>query len=827
MMTEFGDGRAPQNAGEPPLFDFLECATCAIACQDAEGRFLECNRHFCEKVLGLPRERIRGQRPCELGDAVGEEILRLLSHESPDTYQEGSPRVRQEIQIRDGNGITRVYLADTAAVLDSAKKLTGFVTVMTDISERKQVEEVLHEAHSRLEDRIVLRTRELLETNRRLQKEVQERMNSEAALRESEYRFRTLADFTYDWEYWIGADGRQLYVSPSCERITGYCSQAFYDRPPLIEEIVHPEDRDKMRGFAFGPPDGAQSAVLDFRIIDAEGQLHWLSHVSQPVYDRDGNWAGRRASNRDITSRKRAEEEVRQLNQWREAIIENANVLVSVHDLNGRYLVWNNAAERITEYPREEILGSGNVPEKLYPDPADRERAREVMAKIARGESTANIQFDIRTKSGRLRSLALFSKAIIGTDGAPAGAINVGIDITQQKRMESERRQLEAQIQQTQKRDSLAVMAGGIAHDFNNLLMGVLGNAAIVLDELAENVPIRKNVAQIEKAARRAAELTRQMLAYSGKGRFVIETLNLNVVLEDMRPLLESAVTKKAEIVFELAPDVPFIEGDAAQLRQLVVNLAMNASEALEDHPGTVTLRTGSLHCAKDDLSSTYLEEEHPEGDYAYFELSDTGCGMSEETKAMLFDPFFTTKFTGRGLGLAAALGIIHGHRGAVKVESKLGEGTTVRVLFPCSQLARTSPAHADAPDHGAKPLPTILVIDDEEAARLVAKEMLERTGYRVIVASDGCEGLQQYQKTPRAIDAVLLDLTMPHLDGEETFHRIRAVNPDARVVLTSGYDEREVAQRFHGLGLAGFLQKPYTPTELRTKIAEVLAKKE
>lgn len=826
-MTEFGDGRAPQNAGKPPLFDFLECATCAIACQDAEGRFLECNRHFCEKVLGLPRERIRGQRPCELGDAVGEEILRLLSHESPDTYQEGSPRVRQEIQIRDGNGITRVYLADTAAVLDSAKKLTGFVTVMTDISERKQVEEVLHEAHSRLEDRIVLRTRELLETNRRLQKEVQERMNSEAALRESEYRFRTLADFTYDWEYWIGADGRQLYVSPSCERITGYCSQAFYDRPPLIEEIVHPEDRDKMRGFAFGPPDGAQSAVLDFRIIDAEGQLHWLSHVSQPVYDRDGNWAGRRASNRDITSRKRAEEEVRQLNQWREAIIENANVLVSVHDLNGRYLVWNNAAERITEYPREEILGSGNVPEKLYPDPADRERAREVMAKIARGESTANIQFDIRTKSGRLRSLALFSKAIIGTDGAPAGAINVGIDITQQKRMESERRQLEAQIQQTQKRDSLAVMAGGIAHDFNNLLMGVLGNAAIVLDELAENVPIRKNVAQIEKAARRAAELTRQMLAYSGKGRFVIETLNLNVVLEDMRPLLESAVTKKAEIVFELAPDVPFIEGDAAQLRQLVVNLAMNASEALEDHPGTVTLRTGSLHCAKDDLSSTYLEEEHPEGDYAYFELSDTGCGMSEETKAMLFDPFFTTKFTGRGLGLAAALGIIHGHRGAVKVESKLGEGTTVRVLFPCSQLARTSPAHADAPDHGAKPLPTILVIDDEEAARLVAKEMLERTGYRVIVASDGCEGLQQYQKTPRAIDAVLLDLTMPHLDGEETFHRIRAVNPDARVVLTSGYDEREVAQRFHGLGLAGFLQKPYTPTELRTKIAEVLAKKE
>jgi len=821
-MSPCADGDSPTNAGNSSDFNLFEYTPCAIIRQDAEGRFLECNRYFYERILRLPKEQVQGKRPGDLHGAVAEETLRLLDRSSTN-YPEDQRFLRQEVRIPDGSGDTRIYLLDTAAVRADENKLTGFVSVMTDISERKQVEEVLYESQSRLEERIVQRTRELLKANKRLEKEIQERRNSEAALRESEYRFRTLADFTYDWEYWMGTDGQQLYVSHSCERITGYCSQAFYDRPTLIEDIVHPADRDRARGFVFGPPDDSQAAVLDFRIIDAEGQLHWLSHVSQPVYDNEGNWAGRRASNRDITDRKRTEEEVRQLNQWREAIIENANVLVSVHDLSGRYLVWNDAAERITEYPREEILGSSSAFEKLYPDPVDRERAKAVITQIGQGESATNLQFQIRTKSGRTRTIAFFSKAIVGADGAPAGAINVGIDVTQQKKTESERRQLETQIQQTQKRDSLSVMAGGIAHDFNNLLMGVLGNAGIVLDELPEDALIRKNVVQIEKAARRAAELTKQLLAYSGKGRFVIETLNLNVVLEDMQPLLASAVSKKAEIVFDLTPNLSFIEGDATQLRQLVLNLALNASEALEDHPGTITLHTGTMHCSKEYLRSTYLDEEHAEGDYVFFELSDTGCGMNEETKAMLFDPFFTTKFTGRGLGLAAALGIIHGHRGAVKVESEVGKGTTVRVLFPGIQGARSAKGSGEGAEGGEQLPSTILVIDDEEAARLVAKEMLERSGYRVIVASDGCEGLQQYQQRPHSIDAVLLDLTMPHLDGEETFHRIRSINPDARVVLTSGYDEHEVAHRFHGIGLAGFLQKPYTPLELRSKIADVL----
>nr|HPJ99856.1 PAS domain S-box protein [Candidatus Hydrogenedentota bacterium] len=635
-----------------------------------------------------------------------------------------------------------------------------------------------------------------------------------------------LADFAYEWEYWLGPDGSPVYVSPSCERITGYCRQAFYDRPSLLEEIVHPDDRKRARGFVFGRPDAHEAALLEFRIIDVNGQEHWLAHASQPVHDNDGHWAGRRASNRVITDQKRAEELVQELSQWRDALLESANILVCVQDLDGRFLIWNNGAERITEYPRDAVLGSSSLLEVLFAEPADWERSRALLLKAAREESAAHQQFEIRTKSGRPRTLACFSKPILDVEGAPAGALILGVDITRQKRVEIDRRALEAQIQQTQKRESLAVMAGGIAHDFNNLLMGILGNAGIVLEELPEDTRIRKNVTQIEKTARRAADLIRQMLAYSGKGRFVIETLNLNIVLQDMLPLLTSALSKKAELVFDLAPNLPYMDGDTSQLRQLIMNLAMNASEALEDRPGVITLRTGMMYCSKSYLGSTYLDEEHTEGDFVYFEITDTGCGMSEETQATLFDPFFSTKFTGRGLGLAAALGIIHGHRGAVKVDSKPGQGTTVRALFPCGTAVRPGAQRSGAAAAQDAPQSTVLVIDDEEAARLVAQEMLERSGYRVLAAADGCEGLQQYQKTPRAIDVVLLDLTMPHLDGEETFHRIRAIRPDARVVLTSGYDEHEVARRFHGLGLAGFLQKPYTPTELRSKIAEALSEK-
>ncbi len=772
----------PHPDGKAGDFSLLDTVPCALIWQDVGGRIVECNRYFAEQILGRPLESVVGKLPEELSDA---DLLQFLRRTDSDASDAALWPARRDLRFTGERGEIRQFLATTTPLRDNQGALSGFSTVLADISGYVPSGSVAHE---------------------------------------SEYRLRILADFAYEWEYWLGPDGSPAYVSPSCERITGYCRQAFFDRPSLLEEIVHPDDRERGRGFVFGRPDANDAALLEFRIIDANGREQWLAHASQPVHDNDGHWAGRRASNRLITDQKHAEKSVQELSHWRDALLESTTILVCVQDLDGRFLVWNKGAERMTEYPRDAVLGSSSLLEVLFAEPADWERSRAILLKAARGEGAAQLQFEIRSKSGRPRTLACFSKPILDVEGAPAGALILGVDITRQKRAEIDRRELEAQIQQTQKRESLAVMAGGIAHDFNNLLMGILGNASIVLEELPEETRIRKNVTQIEKTARRAADLIRQMLAYSGKGRFVIETLNLNIVLQDMLPLLTSALSKKAELILDLAPNLPYMEGDASQLRQLIMNLAMNASEALEDRPGVITMRTGTMYCSKSYLGSTYLDDEHAEGDFVYFEITDTGCGMSEETQATLFDPFFSTKFTGRGLGLAAALGIIHGHRGAVKVDSKQGQGTSVRALFPYGTTIRSGAPRTGTADAQDAPQSTVLVVDDEEAARLVAQEMLERTGYRVIAAADGCEGLQQYQKAPNAIDVVLLDLTMPHLDGEETFHRIRAIRQDARVVLTSGYDEHEVARRFHGLGLAGFLQKPYTPAELRAKIAEALS---
>ena len=443
------------------------------------------------------------------------------------------------------------------------------------------------------------------------------------------------------------------------------------------------------------------------------------------MYDNDGNWAGRRASNRDVTDQKRAEESVQELTQWRDALLDSGSVLVSVQDLEGRFLAWNNGAERITEYPREEVLGSSSLLDELA-EPADRERARSVLLKAARGESTANLQFEIHTKSGRTRSLACFSRTLHGADGAPAGAITIGVDITRQKQSELDRRQLEAQIQQTQKRESLAVMAGGIAHDFNNLLMGILGNASIVLEELPEDARIRKNVAQIEKTARRAAELIRQMLAYSGKGRFVIETLNLNIVLQDMQPLLGSAVSKKAEIVFDLAPNLPYMEGDAAQLRQLVMNLAMNASEALEDKPGAITMRTGTCTAARRIWAPPHSQDA-PRA-ITYISKSPIGLRHGRRDPGHVVHPSSRPSSPG---GLAWRRPGDHSWPPGVKV-TKQGKGTTV---WGSRAGRAVRPGLARGRGRRAGQTASSAVIDDEEAARLVAQEMLERSGYRVIVA--------------------------------------------------------------------------------------------
>lgn len=397
------------------------------------------------------------------------------------------------------------------------------------------------------------------------------------------------------------------------------------------------------------------------------------------------------------------------------------------------------------------------------------------------------------------------------------------LDTTDLVRAEEERRRLDLQVQQTQKLESLGVLAGGIAHDFNNLLVAILGNAGLALMELPPESPAWQTVLAIETAAQRAAELTRQMLAYSGKGKFVIEQLNLSRVVEEMAHLLEISVSKRAVLKYRFAPDLPAIEGDATQLRQVIMNLITNASDAIGDRSGVISVSTGLIDADAAYLKTAYMDDDLPEGQYVYLEVADTGIGMDAETAARIFDPFFTTKFTGRGLGLAAVLGIVRSHRGAIKLSTVPGRGTTFTILFPAAGPP-APPGPAPAPETASAPLPraVILVVDDDETVRAVTRRMLELSGFTVLLAADGAEAVALYRERP-GIDLVLLDLTMPAMDGEETFRELRRLDPGVRVILTSGYSEQDAADRFAGTGLAGFIQKPYRPQDLIEKVRVAL----
>ncbi|MEW6775137.1 MAG: CHASE domain-containing protein [Bdellovibrionota bacterium] len=395
----------------------------------------------------------------------------------------------------------------------------------------------------------------------------------------------------------------------------------------------------------------------------------------------------------------------------------------------------------------------------------------------------------------------------------------------ERRREEQARLALERKMVDSQKLESLGILAGGIAHDFNNLLMGVLANASLALLEAPPSSPLRESLRQIETAARRASDLTRQLLAYSGKGRFVVERISLNQVIEEMADLVRITVSKNAALRQELAPNLPPIEADTTQIRQVIMNLLLNASEALGGKGGTISLVTSSVEATREYLEESFSAPGLPAGRYVSLEVSDTGAGMDAETRSRIFDPFFTTKSTGRGLGLSAVLGIIRGHKGALKVYSEPGQGTTFRILLPAADgaLSRTTP------ETGGKKAAALgglaLVIDDEEIVRTTTDRMLRWIGFEVLSAPRGVEGLSLFRANQGSLAVTLLDMTMPGMSGIDVFKEIQRIQPGATVVLMSGYNEQDAISRLAGRGLAGFLQKPFTAQELAEKLRQVLGK--
>ena len=512
------------------------------------------------------------------------------------------------------------------------------------------------------------------------------------------------------------------------------------------------------------------------------------------------------------TERREREEELKRSEEKFRMVSETLSEGLWLVDKNAKTTYVNPFMARMLGYEPEEMTGR-----HLFEFMGERERVaceENLMRRKAGIEEVHDFVF--KHKLGHNVLTLIKTNPIFDDNGDYSGAVGAVSDLT-------ERRRFEHQVRQTQKLESLGVLAGGIAHDFNNLLMGVLGNADLALDDLSPSAPARPAVEEIITAARRAADLCRQMLAYSGKGKFVVQLIDLSELVTEMVNLLEVSISKTAVLKLELAPDLPPIEADATQIRQIVMNLLTNASEAIGSRSGVIAIKTGAIDCTEEYLADTFTDEGLTVGTYVFLEVSDTGCGMSDETLSRIFDPFFSTKFTGRGLGLAAVLGIVRGHHGAIKVYSEVGKGSSFKALFPAIS--------GEAEDITSNPSViqrwqgsgTVLLVDDEETVRAVGKRMLKKLGFEVLLAAHGREAIEVIKEKGADIVCVLLDLTMPHLDGEETFRQLRSLMPHLPVVLTSGYNEQDVIHRFSGKGLAGFIQKPYQTEALARALRQIL----
>lgn len=585
--------------------------------------------------------------------------------------------------------------------------------------------------------------------------------------------------------------------------------------------------------------------------LDVAGRTY--ETLYSPLRAGDGAIAGVNGISIDITERRKAELALQESEEKYRAIFDAAAVSMWEHDI-GRLLrtldalrangvvdlrPWLDAhPEFLAEAVRQvEVLDVNTETLRMFAaaDKAEILRSadrilgaeslgvvREALIALHDGRESfegETVYHDLRGRRAEAIVKVVFPRR--GTR-SPRMLVNV-VDITQRVRAEEQRRNLERQVLHAQKLESLGVLAGGIAHDFNNILTGILGNAELALFDLSPESATRERMQNIISASSRAAELCRQMLAYSGKGKFQIRPLNVNRVVREMTSLLEASISKVTTLRFDLDTNLPLIDADPAQIRQVAMNLITNASESFEERSGTVTVATGSLECDQAYLRATYMDDELPAGQYVYLDVCDTGPGMDRKTRAAMFDPFFTTKFTGRGLGLAATLGIVRGHRGAIAIDSEPGRGTRVRVLFPESDGREPLPEKTSAPARSSIDSRVVLIVDDEASVRDVGRRTLERAGYEVLTAADGLEGVEVFRKHQERISVVVLDLTMPRLGGEEALRRLWEIRDDVRVILTSGYNEAEATQPFTDRSPSGFIQKPFSASGLLAKLDEIL----
>ena len=763
----------------------MESLPVGVALLDAQGGSIRANPAF-ERIWGSPRPTTSSE-----SDYVNYKAWWVSSGRQvqPDEWasavavRKGEVVVSQELEIQCFDGRRTFVLNGAAPIRDSNGQIVGSAVAIMDITKRKLAED---------------------------------------ALRRSEKTYRAIGE-SIDYGIWVCApDGSNTYASESYLKLVGMTQEECANFG--WGNVLHPEDAERTIA-AWNEcvrTEGRWDIVHRFRGVD--GEWHPVLARGGPVRDEQGQvtcWAG---INLDIRALKHTEESLRE-SECREraraveleALMDAAPAAIFIaRDAECLSMSGNRAAYALLRRQPDRNLSKsapdGPMNFRTMKDGVEIPPSELPLQKAASsGEPVRNYAMDVVFDDGVTLNLICDAVPLLDEEGRSRGAVGVLTDVTELKRAEE-------RLRQAQKLESLGLLAGGVAHDFNNLLVGVIGNASLAQEILPPDHPAADLLEGVLKTGEQAAHLTRQMLAYSGKGKFVVEPLDLSALIPEMSGLVRPSIPKKIAFSLDLDSDLPAMEADRGQVQQVFMNLTLNASEAIGNYDGLISVRT----CVQE-VDERYLRL-HPEtaalrpGRYVCLEVSDTGCGMDDATKAKVFDPFFSTKFTGRGLGLAAVAGIVRGHKGAITVDSAPGKGSCFTVLFPAVERAVKAPQVAGRDDalYGDG---TVLVVDDEKVVREFAKKALERHGYTVLLADGGLAAIDAFKRHPGEIALVVLDLSMPNMSGEEALPELRKIRSEVKVVVSSGYSEAETMTLFKGQRVSGFVQKPYTSKGLAEKV--------
>ncbi len=780
-------------AARARYFDLYDHAPVGYLTLDEKGLIQEANL-AAATMLGMVRTEL-----------LNKPMTRFIFREDQDYYRLNSKRLLEanEVLVWDIRMVQADALPFWVHLKANPRHAGEYRITLSNITEFKRVEDSLRQEREYLLDLID---------------------HQPAGI----YRIRTFPRGLWRMNERSGSETLSYSVELVNERfceIMGVNRQDFITNPGILIDLVHTEDR---ADFSL-KNEKANTGICPFqwegRMLVGGGVV-WVHFESLPLLVAGGEilWTGLLY---DITEQKLIEGALKESESTFRAHVENSFDVIFTLDATGTFVFVSPAWERHFGYSAKDVMGK-SFPLFIHPD--DVQPCAEYLTRIlSSGQSGTSPIYRVKCANGSLRSFVANGKPYVDTKGQLL-FIGVGHDVTEQLQTEKDRLDFERQLLHSQKLESLGVLAGGIAHDFNNLLLAIHGNLELATMGLPPDSASLRYVDQALHASRHAASLTNQMLAYSGKGHFVIKKMDLNDLVNENAAMLRSAVSRAISMDLHTDAHLPAVMADASQLQQVVMNLITNAAEAIEEQPGFIKLATGVQNFDRDSLANSRLDDKPEPGRFVYLKVTDNGIGMNEETQARLFDPFFSTKFTGRGLGMSAVLGIIKGHGGDLFVESAPGKGTTIKVLFPALESEKGAAPQEfkiSTDERGfSKEAPLsgmALVVDDVKSVLKIAVTMVKLCGFGVISACDGVDAVNKFREHVEEIDVVLMDLTMPNMDGVAAMEKMRFIKPDVKIILSSGFNEQDLDERISGQAPSGFIRKPYSMKEVEVEFRRVV----